>query len=85
MPDSVLATRETVGEQDRQYPCPHGADVLEGGRTSPFQTLGVVSDFILEVTQGFGEYLVLRSILLFFFVVMKWMVNYRSQERRAWG
>lgn len=72
-------------EQDRQYSCPRGADVLEGGRTYPFQTLGVVSDLVLEVTQGFGEYLVLRSILLFFFVVMKWMVNYHSQERRAQG
>lgn len=85
MPDSVLATRETAGEQDRQYPCPRGADVLEGGRTYPFQTLGVVSDLVLEVTQGFAEYLVLRLILLFFFVVMKWMVNYHSQEKRAQG
>ena len=85
MPDSVPATRETEGEQDRQYPCPCGADVLEGGRTYPFQTLGVVSDLVLEVTQGFGEYLVLRSVLLFFFVVMKWMVNYHSQEKRAQG
>lgn len=85
MPDSVLATRETAGEQDRQYPCLHGADVLECGRTSPFQTLGVVSDLVLEVTQGFGEYLVLRSILLFFSIVTKWMVNYHSQERRTRG
>lgn len=85
MPDSVPATRETAGGQDRQCPCPCGADVLEGGRTYPFQTLGVVSDLVLEVTQGFGEYLVLRSILLFFFVVMKWMVNYHSQEKRAQG
>lgn len=58
----------------RPRPWPHGAGELEGGWSRLFQTPEMISDSVLEATQGFAWGLAHSRwlILFFFFFFNEW-------------
>lgn len=83
VPESVLGTGEAAGNRMRPRPWPHGAGELEGGWSRLFQTPEMISDSVLEATQGFAWGLAHSRWLILFFCLFLTNGDYQTPGERG--